>query len=766
LSQYHHVFSCIETSPCHSLYKAEGTLARVDFLSETLLRVAISAEGEKLRPTYAVCPAGEMPREGRERLSLDGFPLFVPKRDGDFSCSWNGYRLELNPVNLLLQLEKNGNTLFGERAPMGSNLGGEYGEKMRHYLVREPGERIFGLGDKGGKLNKAGRRFRLDGTDAMGYDAETSDPLYQHVPFYICQNSAGFVGVFYDTHASCAFDFGNEISNYTGAYRYAEIDEHALVYYLLLGTLPEIVAGFSALTGGSAFLPRRSLLYAGSTMTYTDAPDADALLRAFADECGARGFACGGFYLSSGYTSIGQKRYVFHWNNEKIPDPKALSAYFRERGIELVANIKPVFLTDHPLYEQIAANGWFLHLPDGTPALTPFWDGLGSWLDFSNPGAYEFWKRQVTSELLENGIASTWNDNNEYEVHDPSVLADGFGSPYPACMDKPAFAMRMTMASLEAQKEFSAPDRRQFLSSRSGTAGICRMAMVWTGDNRTEWKTLRFNHYMGLTMSLSGLYLFGHDIGGFAGLAPTKELFLRWLQHGVFTPRFTIHSWNDDAQATMPWSYEDLMPAVKEIFAFRSRILPYLYDAMYSAHTLHEPILRPLIYDDPTADAESDLFYVGESLLAVCVFDPGVAELTIRLPQSEHGWYDESGDWLKGETETTLACPAACAPRTLMKGGSVFLEDASIDPEKNGSTPFFTIYAQDSGTFSRDYFFDDGESFAYLKNDCVRIAFAVECLPDCVRVRFVNRGNHRMTPEVRLVDRLHRRLELVNGGDA
>ncbi len=120
---------------------------------------AISAEGEQLRPTYAVCPAGEMPREGRERLSLEGFPLFAPKRNGDFSYSWNGYRLELNPVNLLLQLTKDGCTLLSERTPMGCNLGGEYGEKMRHYLVREPGERIFGLGDKGGKLNKAGRRF-------------------------------------------------------------------------------------------------------------------------------------------------------------------------------------------------------------------------------------------------------------------------------------------------------------------------------------------------------------------------------------------------------------------------------------------------------------------------------------------------------------------------------------------------------------------------------------------------------------------------------
>lgn len=759
LPQYDHLFSCIESSSYFSLYKTEGLTSRVDFLSKALVRISILPEGVQLRPTYSICPAGEMPREGRDRLSLEGFPLFSPERESEFSFRWEEYQLSFSPTNLLMRLTKNGLPLVCDRAPMGCNIGGEYGDNMRHYLVREPGERIFGLGDKGGKLNKAGRRFRLDSKDAMGYDAETSDPLYQHVPFYICQNSAGFAGIFYDTHASCAFDFGSEISNYTGPYRCAEIGENALVYYLLLGTLPEIVAGFSALTGGTAFLPRRSLLYAGSTMTYTDAPDADAQLRAFADECGTRGFSCGGFYLSSGYTSIGQKRYVFHWNNEKIPNPKALSAYFRERGIELIANIKPVFLTDHPLYETIADNGWFLHLPDGTPALTPFWDGLGSWLDFSNSGAYDFWKKQVTHELLENGIASTWNDNNEYEVLDRNVLADGFGQPYPACMDKPAFSMRMTMASMEAQRAYEPSEKRQFVSSRSGAAGICRMAMIWTGDNRTEWKTLRFNHYMGLTMSLSGLYLFGHDIGGFTGLAPSRELFLRWLQHGVFTPRFTIHSWNDDAQATMPWFYEDLIPAVKEIFAFRSRILPYLYDAIYRAHTLHEPILRPLVYDDPSADAESDLFLVGDALLAVCVFDPGVTEKKLILPKSEHGWYDERGAWFAGGEETALDCPAQSVPRTLCKGGSVFVEDVS-----GGTTaPQFTVYAQESGAFTRECFFDDGESFGYLRNDCVRIAFYVECLPDCVRVRYANLGKQKIVPEVRLADRMRRRLELVNG---
>lgn len=765
LPQYHHVFSCVEQSNDHALYQSDGVLARVDFLSESLLRVAILPEGERLLPTLSICPAGESMREGRDKLSLDGFSPYSPARVGAFAFCWDAYRLSFDPVNFMMKLTKDGLPLLCDRTPMGYNLGGEYGEHARHYLVREAGERIFGLGDKAGALNRAGRRFRLDSKDAMGYDAETTDPLYQHVPFYICQNNAGFVGLFYDTHTNCVFDFGKEMSNYTGAYRAFASAEKSLVYYILLGTLPEIVKQFSALTGGSAFLPRRALLFAGSTMTYTDAADADRLLRGFADACGARGFSCGGFYLSSGYTSIGQKRYVFHWNNEKIPDPAALAAYFQARGIELIANIKPVFLTDHPLYETIAQNGWFLRLPDGTPALTPFWDGLGSWLDFTNPAAYDFWKEQVTTQLLQNGIASTWNDNNEYEVLDQTVLADGFGALYPAHLDKPAFAMRMTQASLEAQRAFFGAQKRQFLSSRAGAAGICRMAMIWTGDNRTEWKTLRYNHYMGLSLSLSGLYLFGHDIGGFVGLAPERELFLRWLQHGVFTPRFVIHSWNDDARATTPWFYEDLVPAVREIFAYRSRILPYLYDAMYRAHTLNEPMLRPLIYDDPAADSESDLFFVGDSLLAVCVFDPGVSHETIRLPESEHGWYDASGDWLPGAVEATFDLPAAAAPRALHKAGSVFVEDASPNPGVGEPQLKFTVFAQAAGAFSREYFFDDGETTAYEQNNCTRISFFVSCLPTSVQVRYRNRGKNAIMPVVRLIDRLDRALELTEGDE-
>jgi len=765
MSNYHHVFVPAEQNPACAAFRSGDVTARIDFLNERLLRVAILPDGVRLPPTYSVQPGASAAPPGRDRLSLEGFPLFSPECDGDFTFVWDGYRLRVDPVNFLLSLSKGGGALLRERAPLAVNLGGEFGRGQRHYLARESGEQIFGLGDKSGNLDKSGRRFRLDSCDAMGYDAESSDPLYHHVPFYICKNSAGAVGLFYDTHASCAFDFGAEISNYTGAYRYASVAEDALVYYILLGSLAQIVTGFSALTGGSAFPPKRALLYWGSTMAYTDAPDADAQLRAFAETCGAKSFACGGFYLSSGYTSIGQKRCVFHWNNRKIPDPNALSEFFAARGMDFIANIKPVFLTDHPLYAHIAENGWFLQNPDETPALTPFWDGIGSFLDFTNPGAYDFWKAQVKTQLLEKGIPYTWNDNNEYEILDERVLAHGFGSALPACRIKPVFAMLMTRASLEAQAEYAGPEKRQLVSSRSGAAGLCRMAVTWSGDNRTEWKTLRYNHKMGLTMSLSALYLFGHDIGGFSGPAPEKELLLRWLQHGVLTPRFVVHSWNDDGRATTPWCYPDAEDAVRRIFAFRQRILPYLYDAIYRAHTYFEPVLRPLVYDDPEADPESDLFMVGDGLLAACVFDKGVTKLNVSLPSNPDGWYADDGRWYAERTDVALGCPACGAPRTLHRAGSVFVEDASAYPSAGADRLLFTVYAAESGDFSREFFSDDGETNAYRKNDCTRVRLNVRCSPGEVCVVWRNLGSVPLAPDVRLVDRRNRMLKTTEEGD-
>src|ERR1700754_1911798 len=134
---------------------------------------------------------------------------------------------------------------------------GWWGDGVSHYLVRDPAERYFGLGERSGVMDRAGRRFRLNNLDAMGYDARTSDPLYKHIPFYITGKSSDTAaGIFYDTLSDCTFDMGAERSNYHGLFRGFTADHGDLDYYVIAGTIPEITRRFTWLTGRPAFPPR------------------------------------------------------------------------------------------------------------------------------------------------------------------------------------------------------------------------------------------------------------------------------------------------------------------------------------------------------------------------------------------------------------------------------------------------------------------------------------------------------------------------------
>ena len=111
-----------------------------------------------------------------------------------------------------------------------------------------------------------------------------------------------------------------------------------------------------------------------------------------------------------------------------------------------------------------------------------------------------------------------------------------------------------------------------------------RYAQTWTGDNFTSWKTLRYNLRMGHGLSLSGIFNFGHDVGGFAGPKPEPELFLRWIEQGIYWPRFSIHSWNEDGSANEPWMYPEILGAVREALELaRAACAAALYAAVARA---------------------------------------------------------------------------------------------------------------------------------------------------------------------------------------
>ena len=507
---------------------------------------------------------------------------------------------------------------------------------LRHTRVQLPGERYYGLGEVTGQLSHAARRYRLDPRDACNYDPELSDPLYKHWPVALTRQASGvWSALIYDQPQPMAFDFGAERHHYHHLYTHTEVEDADWLRYVLVAapSLPELLSELSALLGRPALPPRWTLGYLASGMAYTDAPDPVAALERFGREVRGHNIPCDGMHLSSGYSMRGGKRYVFEWNRQTVPDPDGLIASLKAQGLRTIANVKPALLHSHPAYAELDAAGAFIRDAQGSSVTAPFWSGEASWLDFCNPASRAWWQAKLRQEVLERGIDAVWNDNNEFALDQDTYTLNN-QLTYPS---EQIYAM--ATASYEVQQAYAEQHgTRPFLISRSASLGVQRLAQTWSGDNSSDWKTLRFNTPMGLSMGLSGYASVGHDVGGFFGDAPSAELFLRWVQQAVGYPRFSIHSWKDTP--TEAWTYPEVEDAVRAAIELRYRLAPYLYSLFWEHTQNGAPVQRPLMFEFPDAYADPGFSaLLGPSLLLPAVDGPGCREVALDLPGTWYDWH-------------------------------------------------------------------------------------------------------------------------------
>lgn len=725
---------------------------RLMVLEEDIIRILfIPNSPVNLEKTWLVAPGREdVPYQGRDRLDLSLFSL------PDFTYESNDHEVTVQTSLLRAVIELDGfkihwfikyNDIWiniaNDRKTQNYNFNNNLGKGVFHYLERRLDEQYFGLGEKAGKTNRHGKRYRMMNLDPMGYDAENTDPLYKHIPFYITRNMTHecCFGIFYDNMTTSTFEMGSELDNYHGYYRYYHAEGGDLDYYMLAGpSISNVVKRFSWLTGKSIFQPKWALGYSGSTMSYTDAPNAQEQLETFIDDCEKHNIPCDSFQLSSGYTSINDKRYVFNWNYDKIPQPTELTKQFHQKGLRLCANIKPCLLHDHPHFNILKENKMFiLAANEDTPEMAQFWDDLGAYLDFTNPKTIEWWKDNVKTQLLHVGIDSTWNDNNEYEIWDSNARVNGFGQGGTIGTLKPIQTLLMLKSSFDAQKEY-APNLRPYLISRSGCPGMQRYVQTWSGDNRTDWKTIQYNIKMGIGLSLSGIYNFGHDVGGFSGPAPDPEMFVRWVQNGIFHPRLTIHSWNDDGSANVPWMYPEMTKYVRNLILFRTKIIPYIYHLLYRSHIAYDPVILPTFYyfeHDSNTFEENDDFMLGESMLIGSVVKKGQYQRTIYLPQNQHGWYDfHTQVWYESGQEITIPAPLEYTP-LLIQGNSIIpINDApiSFSNKEDDSRGFIFFPSKTEAIKVFDLYEDDGISMDYKKGSYANIQVKMESTLDTITI--------------------------------
>lgn len=541
--------------------------------------------------------------------------------------------------------DKSGNILHSdlkEKAGVQDDLG-----RIYHYSCMDDHDYFYGFGEKAGYLNKKKRRMRMHNVDTIGYDSESTDPLYKHIPFYIKLNSKNNIasGLFYHNSYDSVFDMGCERSGYWNKYSYFCADGGELDIFFIYGPqIKDVIKNYTDLTGKTIFPAKYSLGYMGSTMYYTELDDdADKAILQFLDKCKEEQIPCDGFFLSSGYTT-GQdgKRYVFNWNYDRFKDPKGFVEKMQQKGADLAPNIKPGMLTSHPLYEEFDTAGAYIKDEYDKKSQTDrYWGGQASFVDFTNPIGRELWKKHLKEAIVSLGITSIWNDNNEYEINNLASVCHYEGLKQEVSALRPIMPNIMAFMAKETVLE-TYPNIRPYIVSRAGFAGIQRYAQTWAGDNNTSWKSLKFNVPVILGMGLSGVANQGCDIGGFFGPAPEPELFVRWVQNGIFQPRFSIHSCNTDNTVTEPWMFPSYTEYIREAIQLRYRLVPYLYSLLFEASTEGSPIMRPLVYEfqnDHNVLENSFDFMMGSSLLVANILDKGAKTRRVYLPTGAT-WFD------------------------------------------------------------------------------------------------------------------------------
>ena len=693
---------------------------KVCFVTDEIVRVRVAFDRELAEESYILSTtAWEDRLDGlfaAERTRVQPVTPDVTVTDAAITFETAAVRLVAERDPLCFKLyDKEGTLLHSDLAGAPYIL--DSNRRVTHYSAMAEEDCFYGFGEKTGLLNKNKRFLRERATDAMGYDAEKMDTLYKHIPFYIQLSRATqkAVGVFYNNFYESVFNMGCEKSNYWSRYSYWQADGGDIDLFLIAGgSIRRVVDNYTLLTGRPALLPKRALGYQGSSMYYPELEkDSDDAVLNFIDTIKEEGFPIDGFHLSSGYASQNGKRCFFTWNTDRFKDPRAYFAAMNEKGAQNVPNVKPGILLCHPRFDEFNARNVFVRdAEQDTYAVGKWWGGDGAFWDYTSPDGRQAWKDFLTEALIDVGTDSIWDDNCEYDSlqdKDARCCFDGKGGTIAQL--KPIMSTLMCKMSAEAVVDHN-PKARPYIVCRSGSAGIQKYAQTWCGDNFTSWKTLRYNIPIITGMGLSGQPNEGADIGGFYGPAPEEELFVRWVQNGIFQARFSIHSASNDNTVTEPWMFRDSADLIRDAILLRYRFTPYLYSHEYAASQTGAPIMRALVYefqDDPAVYDESFEFMFGRDILVANVVEPGVTSQKVYLPAGCK-WYDWNNKFACYEGGQTIEIPVTMAsiPMFVREGACIAMADNQLMcMEKDHTTDLHLIVAP-KGVTTTVLYDDDG----------------------------------------------------------
>jgi alpha-glucosidase len=556
---------------------------------------------------------GEGGLTGPRRVTIDGTSAYSP--DMGVTVADDGS---------LRFLSAHGETLRHELPPLWR------GAARTHRHLLRPGEKVTGLGEQAGGVERRGT-YRLRNRDPGGSWGPGAGPLYCVIPVLVGIHPGGHVLAFYENPAEGVVRIGDTV----GLQRVeVEFAGGMLRHYVCVGSLPTLAERYAALTGRPAMPPRWALGYHQSRWGYRNETD----VRHVADGFRREGLPLSAVHLDIDYMD-GYR--VFTIDRTRFPNLRRLTAELAGHGTQVVTIVDPAVKIDpdYEVFREGEAQCRFVRDRHGGTLHGVVWPGRAAFPDFVEPETRRWWAAWYPA-LLDEGVAGVWHDMNEPTSislwGDRTLPPDALHGTGPTTVEHRrchnAYGLLMDEAAASAMRELR-PDRRPFLLSRSGWAGVQRVAWNWTGDAETSWPSLRQQVDTIVGLGLSGVPFCGPDIGGFAG-SPSGELYVRWLEMAVFLPFCRTHCITSAAPRE-PWAFpEPHRTAIGRLIRLRYRLLPYLYTLSEEASRLGRPLVRSAGW--PSTVVAADTFLLGDALLVAPVTEDGARERRVELPPG--GW--------------------------------------------------------------------------------------------------------------------------------
>jgi alpha-glucosidase len=361
-------------------------------------------------------------------------------------------------------------------------------------------------------------------------------------------------------------------------------------------------------------------------------------------------------------------------------------------------------------YEEFEKAGYTNKVPEGKRFT----------FDHTNPEAREAWWREFKKLYLQ-GVRGYWTDMGELEEHFPETKS------YLGCREKVHNIYSLLWAKGLYDGQRNDFGERVFTLARTTYAGMQKYGTaLWSGDIDASWEVLKSQVVVGQGVCMSGMQYWTTDIGGFiTNMDFTPELYVRWLQWGVFCPLFRTHG---TKPANEPWSFgEQAEVIIKEFIELRYKLLPYIYSCANKITEDGKPLMRAMVMDYAEDDKAVDRIHqymFGSSILAAPVLDKGSRDKEVYLP--EGSWYDYWTDKkYEGKAVIKVSAPLNKIP-LFIKAGSIIPMAPVVEhiDEKLQEDIIVHIYPGKISSF--ELYDDDGHSYDYENGRYVKTMLEYE----------------------------------------